>query len=149
MIETTNPNRRVVTWGDRRQMPRGGRRSADDPGRFPTLLIAASYEPVRQVCASYLERFGFQVENAPSSADAMAIIRSNRPRVVISDMALPEAVAVPVLHLVDEPGEWTASPPVTPGTHRLDAALAKPFALSALLGEVRRLLRAQADAPPV
>jgi hypothetical protein len=139
MTDNANSQRRVPSWGDRRQMPRGGRRAADEPGSYPTLLVAVSCADVERACSGYLEHFGFDVENASNAGEAMTLVRSLRPRAVISDIPLPDVAPVPVLRLVDNPSGWLASTQATPGEARFDA----------MLREIRRLLRAQTAAPPV
>jgi hypothetical protein len=139
MIANANSQRRVPSWGDRRQMPRGGRRAADEPGSYPTLVVAVSCAEVERACSGYLKHFGFDVENASNAGEAMTLVRWLRPRAVISDIPLPDVAPIPVLHFVDTPDGWLASAQAPPGEARFDA----------MLSEIRRVLRAQTVAPPV
>ncbi len=69
-------------------MSRGGRRSADRPGRHPHVLVAENEESVRRPCARYLSLFGFHVEEAANGEEAVAAWQTDRPHVVVADARL-------------------------------------------------------------
>ena len=145
---TPPSDRRFTTDSDRRRMPRGGRRTSDRPGRFPVLLVADAYEGARQSFVRYLTRFGFRVEEAGTTAQALALLDTVRPHVMLADLTLPGAsallqgtgaaapggVPVPIIGLLTWEGSRT--PPEVAGV------LVKPFRLRVMLDEVRQVLRA-------
>jgi len=153
----TDQNRRG-DHSDRRQFPRGGRRTYDQPGRFPQVLVADSYEGARIPCVKYLDRFGFRVEEAADGGEALAKIESMRSHLVLVESGLPNAplsrivqrmrggqVARPVPLIV-----MTSDPDTdTEGVDRVSliSVLPKPFSLSTMLDEIRRLLREQPPLP--
>lgn len=153
------PERRREQAPERRRVPRGGRRDGDQPGRFPRLLVADSYEGARIPCVRYLHRLGFLVDEASDGDEALAKIEAAPPRVILVESGLPNApVSQLVRHLRARPE--TRSVPVIVMMSDLESAaggvagtphvsvLAKPFALSVMLQEIRRLLREQAALPP-
>jgi CheY-like chemotaxis protein len=142
---------------DRRLVLRGGRRTDDRPGRFPLVLVAESYDGARIPCVKYLDRFGFLVEEAADGAEALAKIRLCRPHVVITESELPNASVsriVEELHALGLLGRvpllvTTTDPEPFVGHAEgiaLVALLSKPFPLSTMLEEIRRLLHLH---PPV
>jgi CheY-like chemotaxis protein len=131
-------------------VPRGGRRTYDQAGASPSILVADAYEGARVPAARYLERFHFDVSNA---ADAQQVLQristTHPPQVILSDWSLPTLPArrlvqvleqngrtrnIPVIVMVDdyEPGE--GMPPVA-------GILVKPFSLAVMLDEIRRVIR--------
>jgi CheY-like chemotaxis protein len=140
---------------DRRRVARGGRREGDRPGRHPTILIADSYAEVRELFATYLDRFGFDVERASNGAEAVAAIERSSPSVILMEPGLPALSAIdlekrlaadrsgaqiPIILLVGDLSDpEVATPPFRPA-----GVLHKPFQLTALIAEVRRVLGAAA-----
>jgi CheY-like chemotaxis protein len=136
---------------DRRRFPRGGRRASDRPGRHPTVLIADSYEAARVPYARYLHRYGFQVEEAADGERALAAINQSPPHVILVEHDLPALSAVrlrqwlaqnwrtrhiPLIVLTAnaDPHKAALKPPAA-------GVLVKPFRLTHMLQEVRRVLR--------
>jgi two-component system nitrogen regulation response regulator GlnG len=135
---------------DRRHMPRGGRRAFDRSGRHPSILVADSYVGARQACARYLEQFHFDVSEAADAEQALERILKAPPHVILTEWNLP---SVPVGRLQ----QWMTQrrpdsdiPVIVLGTAveadaslpRVAGLLRKPFSLSEMLDEVRRVLRA-------
>src|SRR5882762_3391838 len=81
---------------DRRRVPRGGRRPTDRPGKYPSVLVAESYDGVRKSCARYLDRFNFQVAEAADGEQALTHIAAEPPQVILAELHLP---AMPVWRL--------------------------------------------------
>jgi len=146
----TTSDRRHVRAGDRRRVPRGGRRTSDQPGRYPNLLVADSYENARTPCARYLDRFGFHVEEASDGAQALLRIEARQPHAILIEAGLPnlsaarmvrhlkeQQKAIPVIVMVSDFEQADAQR--VPGS--ATGVLVKPFALSTMLQEVRRVLR--------
>jgi two-component system chemotaxis response regulator CheY len=135
---------------DRRRVPRGGRRGADRPGRHPSVLVAESYEGVRQACARYLQQFNFDVMEAADGEQALARIVASPPQLILTEWNLPAMPAgrlaqwvaqrrpnndIPVIILANAvEGEGRVP--------RVAGVLRKPFSLPQMLEEVRRVLRA-------
>ena len=129
---------------DRRRVPRGGRRAGDVPGKFPPVLVADSDDGARRPCVRYLERFGFQVEQATTGEAAAAIVEQCRPQVAVAELTLPRDDAFQrLLQTRGIPYIATASTdnPIVPSG--VAAVLFKPFPLEALLADVRRVLRSR------
>lgn len=138
------------TGGDRRRVPRGGRRPDDRPGRFPTLLVADRHRTARVPYVRYLSQFRFKVAEAKDNNEVLQAIEANQPHIILIDPALlrdiqystvPPALAappqVPVIFLVCDSTEQL---PNYEGV--LSAGfLIKPFSLASMVDEVRRVLR--------
>jgi CheY-like chemotaxis protein len=145
--------------GDRRRVPRGGRRGADRPGRHPVVLVADSHDLVRESVAKYLEHFGFQVARAANGPEALAAVRTAPPHVVLVEGSLPDLPAPAMTEqLHGHPATQTTAVIVTvAGPYdlagdrrdaRFDAVLMKPFSLASMLTELRQVLRAQLQRHP-
>ena len=151
--------RRCETNRDRRRVSRGGRRAEDRPGHFPSVLVVDSYDGVRIPCVRYLNKFGFHTEEATEGRDALAKISAARPQAVLVESGLPDAPVSEIVARLREHPQGNSIPILvmtnhfdwTVGEAGVDAGplvglIMKPFALSAMLQELRRLLREQ---PPV
>jgi DNA-binding response OmpR family regulator len=139
---------------DRRRVPRGGRRTADRPGRYPPLLIAESYEGVRKSCSRYLQQFHFQVVQAATGEEALARIVAEPPHLILAEVNLPSMPAGRLAHWLAQ--SWrTRHIPVIVMAAAIDESLGpaefqslvagvllKPFSLRVMLDEIRRVLRA-------
>jgi CheY-like chemotaxis protein len=135
---------------DRRRVPRGGRRPYDRPGRYPSLLVADSYEGARKPCARYLQRLNFDVFEAETGEEALARITQTPPRLILAEWTLPTMPGgrltqwlsqgfrtreIPVILIAN------AADPAMP-LPRVAGVLRKPFTLAQMIAEVRRVLRA-------
>jgi OmpR family response regulator RpaB len=133
---------REVPGRDRRLVTRGGRRSADLPGRHPYVLVADNEESVRRPCVRYLSLFGFHVEEAANGDEAVAAWHTVRPHVVVTDARLQRGSDL-APRLANESGVpfivtvTDDHAPVPPGA---SAVLLKPFSLDTMLEQVRRAL---------
>jgi CheY-like chemotaxis protein len=141
--------------GDRRRVPRGGRRATDRAGKHPAVLIAESYEGVRQSCSRYLDRFHFQVAEAADGEQAIARIAGDPPQVILTELNLPSMPAWRLKQWLSQ--SWrTRQIPIIVLADNLDASAAeqlrqqmagvlmKPFPLGRMLDEIRRTLRVAA-----
>jgi DNA-binding response OmpR family regulator len=151
------PIERRRPQGDRRAVPRGGRRSYDRPGRFPHLLVADSYDGARIPCARYLDHFGFQVDQVANGRDAISLIKVSLPHLILAEFSLPSVSVVGLCEWLDREPRARPVPVIVmisdfePDrrdqlSQRAAAVLIKPFPLSAMLQEVRRVLR---TSPPL
>ena len=143
---------------DRRAVQRGGRRTSDRPGRYPSLLVADSYDSARVPCVRYLDKFGFHVEQAADGNEALARIEATRPHVILVEDGLPNVSAWRLVQRLQEQPETRSIPVIVmtsdfeltrkqPEASPAAAILVKPFALSTMLSEIRRVLRAHPPAP--
>jgi CheY-like chemotaxis protein len=155
----TEAERRSDFAGDRRAVPRGGRRPYDRPGRFPNLLVADSYEGARVPCARYLDHFGFHVDQATNGNEARACIDAVAPHVVLAEMTLPGAPAAALGDLLDQDPRTRSVPLIVLQSdfemdqlverpQRAATVLIKPFPLATMLQQVRQALRAHPPAIP-
>jgi len=137
---------------DRRRVPRGGRRTGDLPGRYPSVLVADSYDGARIPCAKYLDRFNFGVIEAGGGHEALAHIDAMAAQVILIENGL---LHTPVLRIARRLSRSGSAVPLIVMTTDLDtveetvaglplvSVLEKPFSLSKMLEEIRRLLRIQ------
>ena len=138
---------------DRRQMARGGRRPTDAAGRFPSILVADSFDGARRPCVRYLDRFNFDVIEASDGDQACAQIRAKPPHVILTEWRLPKMPAprltlwlaqdgstrdIPVILLADEDHPEIEMPQTA-------GVLIKPFPLASMLEAIRQALRASAS----
>ena len=132
-------------------MARGGRRATDQPGRHPQVLVADSYDGARIPFVKYLNRMGFGVVETGRGQEVLEHIDAQLAHVIVIENGLPDA---PVAQIARRLGMSSTTVPLIVTTSDLDvvaetvtglpnvAVLEKPFALSKMLEEIRRLLRA-------
>ena len=136
-------------------MPRGGRRPTDRPGKYPSVLVAESYDGVRVSCARYLDRFNFQVAEAVDGEQALKTIAAEPPQVILAELNLPAMPAARLAQWLSQ--NWlTRQIPIIVLTGDLDPSemqvsddflnvaagmLVKPFTLRVMLDEIRRVMR--------
>jgi two-component system, OmpR family, copper resistance phosphate regulon response regulator CusR len=150
-LELMQTHNRRSAVNDRRRIPRGGRRATDQPGRHPHVLVADSYDGARIPFVKYLDRMGFGVIEAGNGQGALAHIDAQTADVIVIENGLPDA---PVAWIVDRLRGASQAVPLIVMTSDLDvveervaglplvAVLEKPFSLTTMLAEIRRLLRA-------
>ena len=143
---------------DRRRVPRGGRRATDRPGKYPPVLVAESYDGVRQSCARYLDRFNFQVAQAADGEQALTQIAAEPPQVILAELNLPAMPAwrlsqwlsqswrtrqIPLIVLAGdlEPSDRSMSQDFR---SLVAGVLVKPFMLRTMLDEIRRVIHTEA-----
>jgi two-component system, OmpR family, response regulator BaeR len=133
---------------DRRRVPRGGRRASDRGGRYPPILVAESYDGVRQACVRYLQQFNFDVTEAADGEQALARIVASPPQLILSEWDLPSMPAGRLTQWVaqrrpdgDIPVIILANGVEGDQVPRAAGVLRKPFSLPHMLDEVRRVLR--------
>ena len=147
------PTRRVAERVDRRSVPRGGRRETDRrSGRHPNVLVADSYEGARVPCVRYLQHLGFRVEQAADGEQALALIRATPPDLIVTEQRLPKMPASRLKQRLAQ-HERTQHIPIIVTVSDFDlgdadresqgmaSVLVKPFPLTAMINEVRRVLR--------
>lgn len=115
--------------GDRRQTPRGGRRPEDPQGYSPLILVADDDANNGARCVAILSRLRFAVAPAHSVEEAVKVIQSLRPNLIVA-------------RLRDEPvlrAEMAANPDV--GDIPLITMTAENDAPLVLVEQIRRALR--------
>jgi DNA-binding response OmpR family regulator len=127
----------------------------DRPGRYPTVLIAESYEGARVPYARYLHRYGFQVEEAADGERALAAINASPPHVILVERDLPALSAGRLAHWLAQNWRTRHIPlivlsadtrlPDGTGPPRPAGVLVKPFRLTQMLHEIRRVLRTRPE----
>jgi DNA-binding NtrC family response regulator len=137
------PERRLARLGDRRRVPRGGRRPTDRAGQYPPVLVADSDVFARRPLVHYLKLFGFQVEEATNGRDLTEAIESSHPHVIVAEITLPGSSRLRTLFADDRriPVIVTTTDTAIPVSPEASGLLMKPFPLAALLNELRRVLR--------
>jgi DNA-binding response OmpR family regulator len=135
---------------DRRSAPRGGRRAGDRPGRHPRVLIVDPYDGARHPCAKYLGYCGFHVEEADDAQSGLRSLHEGLPAVMLMDLSVasqlnefgppPEVRSIPMIVMA---ASFEGLPPTMRWWSGL---LVKPFALTRMLEEIRRVLAKPPDA---
>jgi DNA-binding response OmpR family regulator len=123
---------------------RGGRRPYDQPGKHPPVLVADTDDAVRRAFVRYLEMFGFRVVQAVRIDDGLAEGEAGTlPDVIVTD--LTSAAAARLASSPRVPTIVTVTDDLQAAPRHAAARLVKPFPLPALLDEMRRILRRQAE----
>ncbi len=124
-----------------------------DPGaRGPTILVAEDSSEQRSLYVAILEGAGYRVLEAADGAEAVAIVRSERPGLVLMDVTMPgtsgwnavrvlkedpETMGVPIIVVTGLVGTWDRDASIAAGA---DEHMSKPVSPPHLLKEVRKFL---------
>jgi two-component system alkaline phosphatase synthesis response regulator PhoP len=108
-----------------------------------TVLVVDDEPHVRYLLAVVLEAAGYQVIEAAHGDAALELVRSSRPRLVITDRMMPRMGGIELIEQL-RADEGTAGIPIVmltaaPGEPGADAVLMKPFAQEELVELVDRL----------
>jgi CheY-like chemotaxis protein len=116
----------------------------------PTILVAEDSIEQRALYAKILEGAGFRVLEAGDGAEAVAMVRRERPGLVLMDVTMPgtsgwnavrvlkedpETSGVPIIVVTGLAGSWDRDASIAAGA---DEYLAKPISPRRLLEEVRK-----------
>src|SRR5678816_1711487 len=117
------------------------------------ILIVEDDPDIAELVARYLERAGFQTERAANGREALHIVATRLPDLLILDLMLPHVDGIEICRSL-RAGAATASLPIIMLTARADESerivglelgaddyLAKPFSPNELVARVRALLR--------
>jgi hypothetical protein len=111
---------------DRRHRPRGGRRTGDQTGFAPLVLLVDEDADSGQRCEAILAKLRFAVAPARTLAEATRVMDALRPNLIVGHVSDPEALRRAAQEI-----------PVV----ILDDGLSAP---DAMIGEIRRALRKRA-----
>lgn len=95
--------------GDRRRLPRGGRRPTDRPGATPLVVVADEEPGSRTTCETILAKLNFAVAPVESVAKALEVMTALRPEVVVAKVRdaepLKKQSLAPVVVVTDAMGD--------------------------------------------
>lgn len=131
------------------QVQRRGTVSAENERAVPVVVIAEDEAGLRSAWLALLEECGYDVHDAADGKRALALIRSVRPHVVITDLIMPVEDGRTLARAMRADAGLRAIP-IVAATGDFDAAdrelfdviLRKPFSLSVLLRALAKLLKA-------
>jgi CheY-like chemotaxis protein len=116
----------------------------------PTILIADDSTEQRALYVEILQSAGYRVLEAGDGEEAVAIVRRERPGLVLMDVTMPgtsgwnavrilkedpDTIGVPVIMVTGLAGSWDRDASIAAGA---DAYLAKPVPPARLMEEVRK-----------
>jgi CheY-like chemotaxis protein len=109
-----------------------------------TILVVEDEEPVQQLVADLLEEEGYRVLVAGDGAQALALMQSDPPDLVISDLMMPVMSGVELCRRLRSDAQTRALPILVMSAAgrgmatdcEANAFLSKPFDLDALLALV-------------
>jgi DNA-binding response OmpR family regulator len=129
---------------------------------MPTRILIVEDDPdIAQLVARYLDKAGFTAEIATSGRDALQLVSTRPPDLLVLDLMLPQVDGLEVCRML-RAGATTSALPIIMLTARAEESerivglelgaddyLAKPFSPGELVARVRALLRrANRAAPP-
>lgn len=119
-----------------------------DAGRVLTIVVAEDEPAIRLVLANKLKNAGYVVHTAANGADALALVRSVRPDLIVTDFEMPRMDGLAMARALHQ-DEATRSIPLivlSARGHRLGSAeasdtnvqhmLMKPFSMREVLSIV-------------
>lgn len=133
-------------------MPPSPTSQKDTAADAPTILIAEDSLEQRSLYAAILRSAGYRVLEASDGQEAVALVRTERPGLVLMDVTMPgtsgwnavrelkedkATAAVPIIVVTGLAGSWDRDASLAAGA---DEHLAKPVSPPRLLEEVRRFL---------
>jgi DNA-binding response OmpR family regulator len=120
------------------------------------ILVVDDEPRITEITRDYLERAGFRVTTAANGADALAMVRSRRPDLIVLDLGLPKMDGLDVTRTLRK----QSNVPIIMLTARVDERdklaglelgaddyITKPFSPKELVARVRAVFR-RVDAPP-
>ena len=113
---------------DRRQQARGGRRTGDQPGFAPLVLLIDEDVDNGARCEAILAKLRFAVAPAHTLAEATRVMDALKPNLIVGHVTDPEALR-------------RAAPPEIPVVILEDASSAP----DSMIAEIRRALRKRAS----
>ncbi len=77
---------------------------------MPTILVVDDHEEIREALAEILEEEGHKILQAVDGLDALEVIASNRPDVVLRDIAMPGMDGLETLRRLKDQPESSSLP---------------------------------------
>jgi CheY-like chemotaxis protein len=113
----------------------------------PLILVVDDESRIRKLVSGFLSRRGYRVRTAGDGQEALALLASDPPRLLITDLNMPRLDGLALIELVRA---GAACPPLpiivlsaqseSPAQALADAYLVKPVDLSGLAAAVEALL---------
>jgi DNA-binding response OmpR family regulator len=148
--------RRRAPVSDRRRFPRGGRRTLDQPGHHPRVIIADTYEGVLRPCQRYLDHFAFDVATLMDGGEVLAELDARPPALLMMGTKLRNPSSRELLAEASErrkiPVVLIADAMDDPEVSEVDLSrgvvvLVKPFSLQSMTAAIRSLLHERPAVP--
>ncbi|MDH4229535.1 MAG: response regulator [Nitrospirota bacterium] len=123
-----------------------------------SVLVVDDDAEMTDLLVTVLTDAGYRATSASGPEEALAVIRDNPPRLVVSDLSMPTAsglelleevrATLPDLHFIilTAFGDWASF--CRAQDLRVDSYLTKPVAMQQLLAEVAAILAADNPGPP-
>jgi DNA-binding response OmpR family regulator len=139
-------------WKDDADKASAGNRDESILGSCPVIVIAEDNDDARRVYALILRHFGYRVEEATNGRDAVKLVRSVRPSLVLMDIGLPELDGFQASRLLKSDAKTSSIPLIAfsaridstadlvGGTPTFDGFILKPVSPQELVRRVRAYL---------
>lgn len=124
----------------------------------PAILVVDDDALMRKSVVASLERAGFAAQPAPSAEDALRLLQSSRPDLILLDIGLPGMDGLDALRRIRALAPATPVIFVTARRRELDEVvglelgaddyITKPFDMDVLLAHIRAVLRRATSQPP-
>ena len=126
----------------------------------PLVLIVDDFREAREMYAMLLQLEGFQVAEASTAEDAVALARARAPRAILMDLSLPgtdgieatrqlkadpRTAGIPVVAISGHVAEGVAAAARAAGC---DGFILRPAPVDAVVREIRRVITATGPASP-
>lgn len=118
----------------------------------PCVLVVDDDETIRTTVAEALELEGYAVASAANGAEALDLVRQQRPRAIVLDLMMPVMDGWQFLEHCRADARCAGTPVLVTSAYRnlpeaaarlgVTGCITKPFDLEVLLGAVERLVRA-------
>ena len=129
-----------------------------DPGR-PLVLLVEDNTANRTLAAAILDRDGFSVVDAQSGEDALDLLRSLQPDLIVADIHLPKMSGFDLIREIRARPDLNSIPIVAVTAYAMkddetriltagfDAYITKPINTRTFTSQLRRALRAREHVP--
>src|SRR6266403_2126369 len=106
-------------------------------GKPQTVLVVEDEASIASFVAAYLKNAGYNVCTTASGTEALKLVESVKPALVVLDLMLPDIDGVEVCKRIRQTGDL----PVLMLTARAEDYMTKPFNPRELVARVRAILR--------
>jgi CheY-like chemotaxis protein len=105
------------------------------------ILVVDDSDEVAEAVVLLLEQHGYQVSSASNAAEALELLRKQRPQLVLVDLVMPVVSGLELIDTMKQDEELASIPVVVITGSGLKphgvSTLRKPFALNGLLGAAK------------